>query len=295
MSSAISSAARGVSAAAAAAAIARSRSGSRSRSDTNRVSVDAPPAGSAGSVSPDSPDGDPSTKRSRSGTTAAHPAWESARAFLVWWSSATFGDGTSIAGVAVATSSAHVIAPALATTRSLAPYAASISSMNGTTDSLGNLHARPSTAHFTSGPRGIFSATAATLRSYPSAPVCHTTHRLSCVARSSGMARAAARLIAEAPRDPPRINRTTSFSSFFSPSRSWPLYPPPQAMLNQNRAFLLASARVMDRRDFRTGFPWILCVFARSNASAAARNATNTRSARGAKTRLAIPGCAFCS
>ena len=66
-------------------------------------------------------------------------------------------------------------------------------------------------------------------------------------------------------------------------------------MLNQNRTLRRASARVMDRSETRTGFPWILCVFARSSASAAARNATNTQSASGANRRLAIPGRAFCS
>src|SRR5690606_28468065 len=51
---------------------------------------------------------------SESGTIRAASLLTNAFAFFVWWSSATFGDGTSTVGLATTQSSAMVPAPALA-------------------------------------------------------------------------------------------------------------------------------------------------------------------------------------
>ena len=54
-----------------------------------------------------------------------------ARAFFVWWSSATFGEGTKMEGLPSNCNSLMLLAPAREITRSAARYAISILLMNG--------------------------------------------------------------------------------------------------------------------------------------------------------------------
>ena len=53
-------------------------------------------------------------------SSTAPPACSSTRAFLVWWSAVTLGEGTSTQGLAIAVSSEMVEAPARQNTRSAA-------------------------------------------------------------------------------------------------------------------------------------------------------------------------------